>query len=1138
MEDTYKKLEESKQYIRESNEFLYISMAWWWDDYVGRELFKEVEKAHKRNIDIRVEMRPDPKNQQIERKLSQLNIKVTEIVEFHAKAICNEKSLLIMNGNYFEKDMLRNINFSAVEKDQEKINDHKKEFLERSFNKTIQFDGPELYTQKSKLIKEKNICDLLKWEKLNPLQSKVCRHVLYGDENLLVIAPTASGKTLIGELALYRSILLEGKRAVWIVPSRALADEITQSLYRVRSPEIRPLKCLGNDEVSNSSLRDNNIWICTIEKFESLLRKKSIDGITYEIESVIVDEIHLLGDQGRGQILESIIARYKDRINTKRIVGLSATLENAEEFSGWLNARLLKSKWVPNTVHKEVITFEATENESPKYITKKKNEILTKIIRSIKNDKNKSGPIIIFCGSKNKCRNRAFHITSGKDNAESSYDFKATFNEEDFVYLKDQRVGIHYSNFQFANEFKNLYLKKEIDVLFATTGLAQGVNLPAKHVIILDTILGKDSNLDLNQAEQMLGRAGRTHDSEGWGYLVCPSYEYNKWKDDIGVKTSNVNSVIDKHLPDVLLAEFFLENINCERDAFDFYKRSFRTYQSKKDETTILKEVSNSIDFLLSNDFLERRKDDDRLIPTEVGKASIQFMVDTNIAVSLINSCSKIVFPNSYKEAEKQLIKILADALPKATIYDIDYDLEKYITEVLNNIGISIKEDQAIDYISLFAIHLALNDPEEISKISAKNKELRSFFQLLLEDQCPRYFGWLSRIGKYTRSPWVVFCTFDLSKRLKWHKLSPNNYKGSSKLISFLEQLINPEEVNNELPKTWQAAINKRFTSPTKLDRETKELSCSKNADAIQRRLSSLIRKSDVKLNYDDKIKQIRISGLPTDTRTVFAEVFKPNSVKGLITYITEGREFLISVPFGSNPTNTYKILISIETRTDRDLLAFEKSITSTDNKNQAEAFYQNIITKITDLPDIQKISKKKGLLGKIKKKLHIGDFDESELKEWVLAKKQYFVELVDLLNQDYVSPVDKCMNINTEINKIIRLKPSLDNDDEFSFRSMTSVLKSGVATKFERELCKLCLASNAGLNFGVIMGSGRGAFYSVCEINNKWFAFENISHIIPIPVYPNPLGSSRIELIRKNSKNFEYENADINWVEEFQEFN
>ena len=100
MQDNFKNLEESKQYIRESNEFLYISMAWWWDDDIGRELFNEVKKAHKRNIDVKVEMRPDPKNEQIERKLSELKIQVTQIVEFHAKAICNEKSLLIMNGNY------------------------------------------------------------------------------------------------------------------------------------------------------------------------------------------------------------------------------------------------------------------------------------------------------------------------------------------------------------------------------------------------------------------------------------------------------------------------------------------------------------------------------------------------------------------------------------------------------------------------------------------------------------------------------------------------------------------------------------------------------------------------------------------------------------------------------------------------------------------------------------------------------------------------------------------------------------------------------------------------------------------------------------------------------------------------------
>ena len=103
---------------------------------------------------------------------------------------------------------------------------------------------------KSDLINESEILDLIKWPNLNALQSKVCRHVLYGNENLLIISPTGSGKTLIGELAIYRAVLFKKKRAVWIVPSRALAGEIVQSLKRIQSPNIRPLKCLGGEEIN------------------------------------------------------------------------------------------------------------------------------------------------------------------------------------------------------------------------------------------------------------------------------------------------------------------------------------------------------------------------------------------------------------------------------------------------------------------------------------------------------------------------------------------------------------------------------------------------------------------------------------------------------------------------------------------------------------------------------------------------------------------------------------------------------------------------------------------------------------------------------------------------------------------------
>ena len=55
----------------------------------------------------------------------------------------------------------------------------------------------------------------------------------------------------------------------------------------------------------------------------------------------------------------------------------------------------------------------------------------------------------------------------------------------------------------------------------------------------------------------------------------------------------------------------------------------------------------------------------------------------------------------------------------------------------------------------------------------------------------------------------------------------------------------------------------------------------------------------------------------------------------------------------------------------------------------------------IDNLPSIQKLNRKKGFIRKIKKRLSLIDIDESELNEWVLAKRQYFVELVEIINQE-----------------------------------------------------------------------------------------------------------------------------------------
>ncbi len=1129
------KLEESIKAINEAEEFLYISMPWWWDDEVGRELFNAVQNVSKRNVEIKVEMRPCKDNDKIEQKLSNININITQICNFHGKAICTEKRLMIITENFFKKDMLENINFSAQTIKKEEIECHKNEFLKRSKDLELQLDGPTVDTKKSDLINESEILDLIKWPKLNALQSKVCRHVLYGNENLLIISPTGSGKTLIGELAIYRAILFNKKRAVWIVPSRALAGEIVQSLKRIQSPNIRPLKCLGGEEINNQSYINSNIWICTTEKFESLLRKNSIKDITYEIDTIVIDEIHLIGEQGRGQVLESILARYKDRINIKRLIGLSATLENGEEFAGWLNARLLKppESWKPNYLHKEVIRYQSDKNERQILQNIKKDNLLKDLVKDIERSSKKKGPVIIFCGSKSKCINRGLMLAQWKDTQEEYKGYQNSINEIDFLFLKKEKIGLHFSNFIYSKDFLDLFINKQIDYLFATTGLAQGVNLPCNNVIILDTILGLDTPLNINQAEQMLGRAGRIYGSEGWGYLICPSYEFDKWSQQIGIKTSEIKSVLDQHLSDVILAEFYLRNLKNEKDSFEFYKRSLRAYQTGKDNQSIINEVSNAIDFLINNDFLERRKEDE-LITTEVGEATIQLMVNSNIAVSLIKSCSQISIPPSYRDAEIKILKILSDALPSNTIFKIDEQLEKYISEKLLSIGIIINnQNEAIKNIPLFAMHLALNEPEEIVKITTNNNELKAYITELIQDISPRYLNWLARIGKYTRSPWVAYCSFDISKRLRWYKLRPKPIKGSSKLINFLERLIDPEKASTELPKAWDQAHFNGFSSPIDIPLTTQKLSFNSNSNEITKRLNSLVRPQDISLEYDESIQQIRVINLPSDTKTLFAEVFNSQAPKGSTTYISKGRDFLLSIPFASKESDQYKILLGIETSSDRDLIACEKSIKNQNLKTDSERLYTSLNKEINRLPDIQRIAKRPSFINNLRKRIQGLDIEESDLKEWVLAKRQYFLVLSELITQNCGSIERKCININKIINNLVKLESSL-NSEPFSFRSIPSILISGVGTKLERELCKICIASNSGINFGLVKGSDHSAIYSICELNNKWYSFERLLSSQLTPIYPSIIESSRIELISLNSRNLDTKPVDIGWVNGF----
>ncbi len=199
-----------------------------------------------------------------------------------------------------------------------------------------------------------NIYDLLKQKNFNdlrPSQVKSIKQGLFNDKNLLICTPTASGKTLVAEMSFLNTILNKKQKAIYIVPLRALASEKYYA-FKKEYPEIKIGLSTGELDSEDRALGNNDLIIVTSEKFDSLLRHRT--NWLKKLGSIIVDEIHLLNDASRGPTLEIVLAIIKKELPNAQIIGLSATIGNAEELSAWLNAELVKDSWRPVKLKKGV----------------------------------------------------------------------------------------------------------------------------------------------------------------------------------------------------------------------------------------------------------------------------------------------------------------------------------------------------------------------------------------------------------------------------------------------------------------------------------------------------------------------------------------------------------------------------------------------------------------------------------------------------------------------------------------------------------------------------------------------------------------------------------------------------------------
>jgi helicase len=360
---------------------------------------------------------------------------------------------------------------------------------------------------------------------------------LDGDQNLLVIAPTSSGKTFIGEMAAITQVIHK-KKTIYLVPLKTLAEEKHRHFKRIYSDCGIDITISSRDRKEDDkkiSRGQFQVAIMVYEKFNYFLLKypSFLSGVSL----VVIDELQVINDPERGPLLEEMLVNLQNQDQKIKIISLSAFLENQEAFLNWFPSRVLTSYRRPVELRKGIVregVFKyITHNEKnfgeevffpPQTVRDNCQEDY--VLETVRYFMEHNEPTLLFFPTKSESKKWAEWLSDrlacppAKQAIEELSQIEETLSRDILLPLLEK--GIAYHNADLSWEERNLvenYLRRgEIKVICATTTLAMGINLPFKNVILsLDKIEsingdGKEvqlTSLTFTDIENMGGRAGR-----------------------------------------------------------------------------------------------------------------------------------------------------------------------------------------------------------------------------------------------------------------------------------------------------------------------------------------------------------------------------------------------------------------------------------------------------------------------------------------------------------------------------------------------------------------------------------------------------------------------------------------------------
>jgi len=549
------------------------------------------------------------------------------------------------------------------------------------------------------------------YTELYPPQEDAVKAGIIDGKSVLVSAPTASGKTLTATMAILSHLSKNKSKVIYLTPLRALASEKFEEFKKLekinQDQKIKVAISTGDFNSNSHDLDDADVIILTNETMDAMMTFQK--SWIYEIGLVVSDEIHLIGDSGRGPTLEMILTRFKTGYVGKKpqIIALSATISNSNELAEWLGCKLVESEWRPVPLSEAVYSNHTITNqdrvESEGNLDRKRESRHKKAAIGLGLDTiEDQAQSLIFTMTRSSSVATATEAGKfvakqlKKDELEKLIKISKTIlpkETEDQTKLVTKLadmvkngVAFHHAGLDqrcrtiIETEFKNGHIK----LLTSTPTLAAGVNLPARRVIISNVFrFGSNGNAPITILEykQMCGRAGRPqYDDEGESIIIAKGSPHDYLEHYIDGEPESLESQIlgDSslriHLLGLIATSSTFSSVS-EKKINDFFSQTFGGLS----DTELENKISERLKDLKEYDMIT---DENGFKPTKFGQKVFWLRIDPKTASNITSNLEHYVKGSKHTFGSLHMITNLSEFYPH---FDVPEKLQEYMEMIYDN---------------------------------------------------------------------------------------------------------------------------------------------------------------------------------------------------------------------------------------------------------------------------------------------------------------------------------------------------------------------------------------------------------------------------------------------------------------------